>query len=463
MRKAGSVISAVAGRICLIGFSIQIVLGLLWMFCNFTGYQEFGDSLLYEEISKSFLCDEYVGILYPVLVLFARVAGSWFSVPGHCLLYLMQLAVAWYAAHAFLQTIWHSSRWWNLWGSLAILTSPMAMQCHLAVLPESLISSFLLLEFVWLWRSMERSGILQGRHLIKAAPFWLMAALLKPEYLYLGAVPMILVLVYGIVHGGRREWRQTGYNLLIVVCCAGSLVAANELIQEEGSRGRVHRSVEASLFSRFSWSTLNDTYALWPEEMRGGVDSAMIWEASLYSDNLMPVVGTAMEQYYGEERAKELFAEAARISYEWNGAQIRHEILWDVFGYGFAPVAARMLLQGRGYYSYCMRNYDIMRSGFPVLTKYYFNYACWWFVAGLILAGFLQCVRGCKSFLDRRKETGLKFIQWRYLCWWSVVAVSCLGMMIWYAMQGGGIYDYKNTAAISCVWMAWIAEKCREI
>lgn len=463
MQKAVKAVLAVAGRVCLIGSGIQIVLGLLWMFCNFTSYQKFGDSLLYEEISRNFLCDEYVGILYPVLVLFARVAGGWLSIPHYCVLYLLQLAVALYAAHAFLRTIWHSSRLWNLWGSLAVLTSPMAMQCHLAVLPDSLVSSLLLLEFVWLWRSMELSRVLRGRHLIKAAAFWLTAALLKPEYLYLGAVPVILVLVYGVVRNGRKEWRQTGYNLLIVVCCVGILVGMNGLTQEEGSRGRVRRSVEASLFSRFSWSTLNDTYGLWPEEMRGGVNGDMIWEASLYSDNLMPVVGAAMEQYYGEERARELFATAARISYAWYGARICHEIAWDVFGYGFAPAASRMLLQGRGYYSYCMRNYDIMRSRFPVLTKYYYHYACWWFSAGLILAGLIQCVGWCVGFLGRRKGAGLRDISWKYVFWRAAVVLSCLGMIVWYAMRGGGIFDYKNTAVISCLWMAWIVEKCREI
>ncbi|MCM1045118.1 MAG: hypothetical protein NC417_06385 [Candidatus Gastranaerophilales bacterium] len=449
MRKAGSVISAVAGRVCLIGFGIQIVLGLLWMFCNFTGYQEFGD--------------KYMGILYPVLVLIARAAGSLLPIPYYCILYLLQLAVALYAAHVFLQTIWASSRLWNLWGSLAMLTLPMAMQCHLAVLPESLISSFLLLELAWLWRSMEQGSIPQGRHLIKAAAFWLAAGLLKPDDLYLGAIPMILVWVYGMVRSKGREWRRTGCHLLLIVCCAGFLVGVNALTQEAESLGRVHRSVEASLFSRFSWSTLNDTYQMWSEEMRVGVNSDMIWEASLYSDNLMPVVGSAMEQYHGEERAKELFLEAARISYESYGARIRHEILWDLFGYGLAPAASEMLLQGRGYHSYCMRNYDVMRSGFPILTKYYYHYACWWFVAGWLLAGLLQCMRWCKCFLEQKKERKLIGIPWKKICWWSVVAVFSLGMMIWYAMQGGGIYDYKNTVAVSCVWMAWMVEKCREI
>ncbi len=293
MQKAVRAVLAVAGRVCLIGFSIQIVLGLLWMFCNFTGFQQFGDSILYEELSKSLLCDEYVGILYPVLVFLAREAAGPFSIPYYCLLYLLQLLVALYAAHAFLRET-GMSRLWNLWGSLTMLTSPMAMQCHLAVLPESLVSSCLLLEFVWLWRGMAQEGVLQGKDLAKAAPVWLAAALLKPDYLYLGAVPMTLVLLYGVVLGGKRGLRQAGYGLLTLVICGGFLVGIGALTTEEGALGRVHRSVEASLFSRFSWSTLNDTYEMWPEEMKACVNREMVWEASLYSDNLMPVVGVAL-------------------------------------------------------------------------------------------------------------------------------------------------------------------------
>lgn len=443
MRKAVKVIAAVAGRVCFIGFSIQIVVGLLWMLYNFTGFQKFGESFQYVEISKSFLCDEYVSILYPVLLLFARGIEDFLPIPYYCVMYFLQIMLALYAAHAFLLAIHPAGRLKNLWGSLAILTFPMAMQCHLAVLPESLTSSMLLLEFTWLWHAVRDGEELKSRHLIRVVPFWLVSALLEPEYLYLGAVPVVLVFLYGAVRFGKKDPGQIVRNLIIVASFAGIIVGMNDLTQVEGVYGRVHRSLNAALFSRFSWSTLDSTYEDWPEEMRYSVDEGMMREASFYTDNMLQIVGEAVEEYSGVERARELFGEAARISYSQYRGKILHEMTWDVLGYGFAPAISELMLDKRGYDSYTLRNYELMRRHVPVLTTYYFHYGCWWFSAGVILACLLRIILRIRDFA------------WKKVFFWGTLIVSGICMAVWYTMRGGGMFDYKKTIVIGCLWIAW--------
>ncbi len=390
MRKALKAMVAVAGRICVIGFSIQIVLGLLWMLCNFNGFQEFGDSYRYVKISKDFLCDEYTGILYPVLLLFARGVEKLCFVPCSCVMYLLQLLTALYAAHAFLQAVGITGRGKNLWGSLVLLTSPLAMQCHLAVLPESLVSSMLLLEIAWFWRTVRAGECPGSRQLAKIAVFWLAGALLEPEYLYLGALPVVLAFCYGAVRRRGRTALRLAHNLILLAAFAGILVGMNNLTQVPGACGRVRLSRSAALFSRFSWSTADKTYQDWPQDLRLVVDEGMIWETAFYPDNLFRIVGKAAEEAYGVERAEELFRETAALTFSWHRGRILHEIMWDLLGYGFAPAVSEALLDGRGYDSYTTRNYDVMLAHTPMLSKLYFHYGNWWFVPGLLLAGLQQ-------------------------------------------------------------------------
>ncbi|MCH5343116.1 MAG: hypothetical protein J1E64_03680 [Acetatifactor sp.] len=456
MRKAVKVIAAVTGRVCFIGFSIQIVAGLLWMLCNFTGFQRFGESFQYVEISKNFLCDEYVSILYPVLLLFARGIEDSLHIPYYCVMYLLQLFIALYAAHVFLQAMHPTDRLKNLWGSLVMLTFPLAMQCHLAILPESLTSSVLLLEFTWLWRAVREGEELRSHHLIKIVPFWLVSALLEPEYLYLGAIPVVIVFLYGVVCFGKKEPRQIVHNLIIVASFAGIIVGMNDLTQVEGVYGRVHQSLNAALFSRFSWSTADKTYEDWPEEVKRSVDEEMVRETSFYADNMFRIAGEAMEKYSGVERAEKLFGEVAWLSYARYRGQILHEMAWDVAGYGFAPVISELMLEKRGYDSYTLRNYELMLRHTPVLTTYYFHYSNWWFAVGVVLAGLLQLILWIRDLVRRHEKRGEDIFLWRKVFFWGTLIVSGICMAGWYTIRGGGMFDYKKTIVISCLWIAWV-------
>ena len=119
MRRAAEQIKSILKGILLIGFAIQAVLGLWWMCANFNDVQYFGKP---EEG------------LYSVLY---RMTGQ---IPQ--IMYILQLSFGLWGGWRSLAGFLPGWRAW--WGSLALLTYPMAMQCHLAVLPHSFVTSLFL-------------------------------------------------------------------------------------------------------------------------------------------------------------------------------------------------------------------------------------------------------------------------------------------------------------------------------
>lgn len=78
MKKIAAELAVILKGILFTGFSIQTVMGIVWMCFNFIHLQDFG---------------EPEGILYPVL---RNASGG-----AYPLLYLVQLCAAFFAAHFF--------------------------------------------------------------------------------------------------------------------------------------------------------------------------------------------------------------------------------------------------------------------------------------------------------------------------------------------------------------------------
>lgn len=117
-------VGAVIKGILFIGFSIQIILGIVWMCCNFLHIQDFSapDTTLYGGLFR------LLGELAPVM-------------------YLLQLAAAFAAGYFLLQSLAPAGKWLATWRALALLTFPFAMQCHLALQPHSFVGTLFLLMF----------------------------------------------------------------------------------------------------------------------------------------------------------------------------------------------------------------------------------------------------------------------------------------------------------------------------
>ena len=191
MQRAAGHISAIIKRILFIGISVQIILGIVWIFCNFSNIPQFGESLFYMQLGRTLQCDEYTGILYPFFL--------WIVRNNHYVVYVFQLAAAYIAANLFLRVFLQVKREWRIWACLAFLTMPIVVQCHMAVLPYSFAGSFFLLELTLLIDSVRDPEKRTLKKMAGLSACWLALALLLPEYLYLGAVPVLLLYLYSCV------------------------------------------------------------------------------------------------------------------------------------------------------------------------------------------------------------------------------------------------------------------------
>lgn len=374
------------------GFTVQIILGLVWMCLQLGGVQDFewaeregtGSGGLFA------LCRSLFGLL-----------GK--QPP---LLYLLQLGLAFSAGYVFVRR--HLSgrfsgrenirRGFCVWGSLALLTFPFSMQCHMAVLPYSVSGSLFLL---------------------------MLSCLLE------AAGPAAV--------GGRpRRLAGAGICLLLAVILSGS--ADSDF---DGDGGVWGRGMEAAMASRFGWCDIWNDASYWPEELQAMTDD-VIWETA-YCPGNMEILLKTIEERAGAEAAKVYYKEIASVGWRSHKALIVRQAGWDVLGYAAIPLVFPLLMEGEGYDSCTGRNYEIMRERAPVLTGYYVYYGCWWY--------------GCCAALALIKSLFLLAeggVQWKRFFSAAGIIFLAAGIPVFlYTMRGAGFMDYKCTAAVSALWLAW--------
>ncbi len=421
MKRAAEFLCAIGGRVLFIGFTVQIALGLVWMACHFGSVQDFAP--------------RNAGILYPVLLRVLPAGG----------LYALQLAAALWAGYLFLGGL-RPGRLWNLWGSFAIFTLPMGMQCHLALLPDSLISSLLLAQGAFLWRAAGKAGLeARGRTkaLAKMGACWLVLALLDEGYLYFGAIlPLALLALWLFSKERSRLFSQA----ILFCACAGAICGIYALARASGGYEREPKRVAEMAFDRFVWPTLLRKWEDWPQFLTDAAEAGVLLGASYYSDGLFVDLKPALEKVLTQQEMDALFVELAKESWARYPGKILREWCWDVAGYVFSPTVAGLMLQGRGYESYCLRNYDIMGRQSPKLTQAYMDYGCRWFGAAFLLAALVQA---CRVILDKGLPEKRGFF--------CLGAFASFGgcLVFWLALQGAGMMDYKRTIFITGLWTAW--------
>ncbi len=454
MQKAIRHVLAVLSRVLFIGLSCQIILGVLWTCCNFGKFQQFGDSFFYKEVSESLLFDEYTGALYPVIVMLTRGLEEMLPIPYTYAIHMLQMAVAGYVGWRFLRMLGVEKCFFAIWGSLALFTFPMLLQCHLAILPHSLTFSVFLLEVGFVIEAMKQKRLLCSKQLCKIGICWTVSTLLMPEYLYFGAVPVLLNFLFCrkkhlIVDGehsldkAKSFGRQFFYNVFLVFLFAVAILGIEGLVQQKGAYGRPEQAIEASFFRRVAWTSLNDYYEQWPEEMKQICSRELVRETAGYADHMERLLQPQLEEAVGAPKAQEWYWQVGKMVLENNSSKILHEVAWDVVSLTLPPVATQMLLKGRGYDSYVGRNYEIMKAEAPVLTKHYVNYSCWWFVVGIVLAFII--------------EVGLLLLKKRSRIYTVVICVvTSVSQIMWYALMGAGVWDYKNALFVGAVWLVWM-------
>lgn len=433
----------------LIGMTVQIVLGFCFMAANLFSVQPFADTAMYKEVSHTFLLDEYIGVLYPLIL---------FLCPVETLVYLLQLAAAFLAGCVFVclsglgeERLLAGK---NIFASLYLLTIPFLMQLHMAILPQSFVLSLGLVQLGLCMGVLRQKTDRPRKAFILCCLCLVGMALLKPDYLILGC-PAVLWL---FARTGRKA-SQTGKSLLRIKICqlvvfAGSIclvLFVNGITQTPGARGNIQRSLGAAMVSRLAWPNFEVDYYFWPEEVKEVMDSMTGREISRYAENVKTVLGPLLEDAFGKEQANVYYWQMAKSSFLVRTKEIVVRMAEDFFAYLFTPFAAGAQLSEGGA-SYSGYNFSMMWQQARKLTTIYVNYGVYSLLAGMVFvlaALIVKLVGGKKASYDN--ATGRSALGKRSSIF--LLCVVCMLLQtVWYTMSGTYMMDYKNVPLIIALW-----------
>ncbi len=426
--------------LAVIGMTVQIGLGLIWMCANLFSMQAFGEAAEYIVVSRSFVLDEYIGVLYPTLLFLLRFC---FREKMYLLvLYLLQVSVAFFCGCFFLHAIKGGKEKLfagkNVFGALYLTTIPFVMQLHLSVLPVSLLSSLFLLLLGFCFKLYRSEKGEKTKLLIGSCIIWAIMSLLMPDYIWLGVLP----LVWGVGLSLKKRWAGKEKKVLLIGIVMALLVAVsvNAITQQPGSRGKIQRTLEAAMVSRLAWPCFESNYYFWPEEVKTVMSQLQAREIDRYADNVKLVMGPLFEEEFGKEQANKYYWQMALRCFSDRTKEVLPRIAGDFVSYLFTPFAVCYQLSGGGT-SYSGWNYDRMWTRAQGLTGVYVDYALYSFFVGMaivLIAALYKVI--CRKRLPA----------------WNGAVCLCVMCVLfqsfWYTMSGTYMMDYKNVPVIVLLW-----------
>lgn len=355
-------------------------------------------------------------------------------------LYLVQLLAAFGTNYCFLRraamvAYGRAGRAFAVWGSLVLLTFPFALQCHLAVLPCSFQSSLFLLGLFCLLGLFAVPG---GN------------ALMQPGTDEREDVTDKEKTRAGGGWAGNKNVSGAGRISLALICfCAMACLyqgIEGSLVFRYGS--------EAALASRMGWPTLWQDQGGWPEELQEMVRD-VTWQAGGSPEN-MELLCERIKETADPDAAKGYYLQIARHAWQMHSSMIIRQIGWDGLGYALTPIIVPVQLQGEAYDSFTGRNYEVMRGHAPLLTRYYVDYSCWWFLCCLVIGSCLMMLRTARVRMgaERPKAAGRR---WKRCLTAMVLCVFLAAVLtVLLTMRGAGLMDYKSTIAVNELWLAGV-------
>ncbi len=418
---------------------MQIIPGIAWLAVNFTDLPLFHETFLLEQAADTLVVDEYIGILYPLLLKAIMWISGVVQISYHIPVYILQLLAAGFAAVYMLRCSgWISgSRGLRMikyaYGTAYLVTFPLLLQMHLAVLPYSLATSVAIILICDGLHYLYNVNQVRGTVLIRLCGLWMLNFLLVPEYSWILGVFVVAVLVRVML--GNKQWRtRILLCILSTVLCFGVI---GQTTQTPGSMGRMQKTVSSSLLSRFIWPYFVSYSYFWPEEIQDTFEGSELFYSTKYTEAMFYEFGSIMEEKYGRDAADDIYLDMAITALGLDTRRILTDAGRD-FGAYLCPQAAFQLQRNDNYGSLLSWNYGRLQDQAPLLTKYYVN---------MSFAGWnVMCILGVLLILVCKRGRILS-------CGSVILGISILFMAFWYTMQGAGIQDYKKALLLSFLWL----------
>ncbi len=422
-------------RVIFLLAGVQVLLGLVWIAGNITYVPGFSESGLYLQASRDFVVDEYMGILYPLLIRMASVAGNRFCV----VLYLVQLSVAFVAYNYFIANVFGGRlaqrKWVRYLLAAYVVTFPVILQVHMCVLPYSLASSMLVILLAKLRKLLMETGSMSARTVVSIGVFWSIGALLLPDY---GMMAGIVTAVGFVICGWKRKrrWRVLLLTAFVTITCVSTTLA---LTQTPGSLGRIQKSMGATMLSRLAWPYMERNSFFWGEEVKVVFSADDLRGLSLYPERILYEFGPRLEAEIGKERANAMYWEMAVDSFGIGKKEALTAIGRDLLQNISGPAGVQLQWQGIGV-SYAGWNYARMAEHVPILTKHYVRFTSYSYDFMLLLAVVVWWMQR-KRYRDLSDRTYL-----------GLVILAVLVVTFWYTMICNGMQDYMKVIPTNILW-----------
>ena len=306
---------------------VQVFLGLLWVIRNFGKVYMWPETAEYLDIAKKYVIDEYVGIIYPILVRFL------YYIP----LYILQLALAITSAFLFLYRGIKLGRTDAIMGTAYMVSFPALLQFHVSIRPESLRLSVILLSITFL------------------------------------------------IYKKRSIKRYAIVALAVII-----LFISQKALAESGSRGRIQKTFWSRAFMRVCTEYYSQSFAAWDERTQDTYEIEEALELIKKSDNVMYVIGPTMDSKWGFEAANDSYKFMTKKCISMRTKDVAELIgtdLWQsaILPFGFLTERNGVTKTQTG------RNYEAFTSNRGVTDTFYWFFGVWSLVAilisGLVAAG----------------------------------------------------------------------------
>lgn len=353
---------------------IQVVFGIIWIAKNFGQVYMWPETAEYLDIAWNYKIDEYVSMIYPILVKYLYYTP----------LYVVQIILALTSTYLFL---WKSIKLEQnkaIIGTAYIFTFPMLLQFHLSIRPESLGLSV--------------------------------------------ALFVITFLTYK-----KRDWRR----YLCVFIALVVLLGVHKGIEEPGSRGRIQRTFWSAAFQRVCSDYFSQSFVAWDDRVITTFNIDEATELVKRSDNMMYVVGPALERDWGREGANECYKQMTTLCLSMRTRSVVENILFDLKEGALIPFSA-ICEQNKYVESQTGVNYRAFSVNMPKVAKYYWNFSIFSLILLLIL-GICKVITA-KEIKDFLRSVSIDFV---------VVAVFSLCYEI---LRTGDAVNYSKLLFVMFGW-----------
>lgn len=427
----------------------QIVSGTVYLVCHFLDFIVYPETEEMVHAARGLLFDEYIGFLYPLFIRLCLGIQQFLGIGYYLVAHTVQLILFILAAGYMVKPFF--SRKKGLIATAFVVTNPMCIQTILMVSPFAFKAVFGFVIVGAMVRIGKEKWNIKAWGALFAA--YALAAFNVPDDLYVWLIPIAifsLVIIFK-KHNKEKIYKKICLFLAVIVVFFGTFGVLNGVV-EEGSRGRMQKTVSSVLFQRTLWPELRIKFGFLPMDIRYHIDPDAALSSDSSAETILYEIGPRVDREVGLERANELYMESVLNQLEYNKRAIFDAVVSDFTGYLLTPYSVITYMTGQEGSAFGSL-YSLMSAQSPLFT---YNYFCISFVAMFLLT-FAALLKYVKEKAALRKN-------------FTKVVLFFVGILIyqalWYAIVNVQGVDYRyvllNVAVFAIFALSSILDKKEE-